>query len=148
MMVSDPVGASLMSKKRYLAELQELKDLFAFCLPVGEHKDKADEYFNSLEQVICTNDFKSNPNPLEREHFDHDEPDVQYTYLSDAVFKERSSRPELRAHGQSLDDPSDLHEGEVPQCNRAISYDYTPLPQCEAVRDFEYGEQDCDNSSW
>lgn len=147
-MVSDPSGFSVMAKKRYLAELQELKNLFAYCLPVGEHKDKADDYFNSLQKVIDTTNYEQNPEPIPREQFPDTELDVEYTYLKDAIPTEQRGLSKLRAYGQAMDDAGTLHEGQVPQCDGAISHDDAPVPEREATREFEYGEQDCDNSSW
>jgi hypothetical protein len=137
-----------MRKRRWLAELGEMRAIFKDCLPIGEHTGDMEEYFNRLEGLIYTNDFDKNPNPVDREQFDHDEPDVQYTYISDALFKERSSRPELRAHGQGVDDQPYRHPGQVPQLGGPISADPPPVPEREEFRDLEYGEQDCDNSSW
>jgi hypothetical protein len=137
-----------MNKRKWLAELSELRAVFKDCLPIGENTQEADEYFNRLQQIIDTNDFQTNPNPIGREEFEHDDPDVQYSYLSDAVFKERSSRREFRAIGQDLADQSHVHEGQVPQLGGPISADDAPLSQCEENRDLEYGEQDCDHSGW
>jgi hypothetical protein len=137
-----------MQKRRYLAELQEMRMIFRDCLPIGEHTDKMDEYFNSLEEVISTNDYTRNPEPLPREQFERDEPDIQYTYLSDAVFKERSRRPELRSHGQSMDDQPDVHEGQVPQLGGPVSADPASVPECQDPQDSKYGEEDSDDPLW
>ena len=137
-----------MTKKKYLAELQELKSLFEFCLPVGEHKDKAEEYFNSLERIICTNDYERNPEPIPRERFPSTEPDVQYTYLSDAVFKERSSNSKQRIHGQDLGDQPDVYEGQVPQLGGPITADPPLISECQGAQDTQYRDQDSDDPSW
>jgi hypothetical protein len=137
-----------MYKRKWLAELTELRSIFKDCLPIGEYTQEADDYFNRLQQIIDTNDFKANPNPLGREEFEHDDPDVQYAYLSDAIFKERSSRRELRALGQDVADQPDVHEGQVPQLGGPVAADHAPLPECEENRDLEYGEQDSDHSGW
>jgi hypothetical protein len=137
-----------MQKKRWLGELQELKSMFRDCLPIGEDTEKMDDYFNRLEQVICTNDYKANPNPLRREEFEHDDPDVQYSYISDALLKERSSRRELRADGQDMDSERYVHQGQVPQLGGEVSADHTSIPECEADGFAQYGDEDSDDSSW
>jgi hypothetical protein len=137
-----------MQKRKYLAELSELKAIFADCLPIGEHTDEVLHQFNRLQEIIDTNDFQANPNPIGRERFPSDDPDLQYAYLSDALLKERSSGPELRALRQDVADQPDAHSGEVPQLGREISPDLAPLSQREEDRDLEYGEEDCDNSGW
>jgi hypothetical protein len=137
-----------MTKKRYLAELQELKDLFAYCLPVGEHQDKANEYFNSLQTLIDTNDYHANPEPIPRECFPESEPDVEYTYLKDALPTEQRSVPELRPHRQIMDYASDMDQREVSQCDGEVAHDHAPVPECEGKRDTEYGENFGDDPSW
>lgn len=125
-----------------------MRAIFRDCLPIGEHTKEAEDYFNGLEKVICTNDFQRNPNPLDREQFEHDEPDVQYTYISDALFKERSSRLESGAVGQDMEDQSGLHTGEIPQLTGEGPPCIAPIPEYPPARDLEYGEPDGDNSSW
>jgi hypothetical protein len=137
-----------MQKRKYLSELTELRAIFQDCLPIGEHSDQAFEYFNSLEKIICTNDFAANPNPIGREEFPDSDPDIQYSYLSDAVFKERSGRRELRADRQDMADQSDVHERQVPQLGGPVSSDPASIRECEGNRDLEYGEEDGDNSGW
>jgi hypothetical protein len=124
-------------KKKWMSELQEMRAIFRDCLPVGEDISKAEEYFNSLEEVICTNDFEANPDPLQREEFEHDDPDVQYSYISDAVFKERSSNRELRAYRQDVDDQPDVYPGKVPQLGGPITPDSEPIPECSESSDPE-----------
>jgi hypothetical protein len=137
-----------MQKRKYLAELTELRAIFQDCLPIGEHTEQAFEYFNSLEKVIFNHDFAANPNPIGREEFPDSEPDVQYTYLSDALFKERSSGPELRAHRQDMDYQPDVYPWQVPQLGREVSTDLASIREREGGRDLEYGEEDCYNSGW
>jgi hypothetical protein len=120
-----------------MGELNELRAIFRDCLPIGEHTDKADEYFNSLEKVIYTNDYKANPNPLRREEFDSGDPDIQYSYLSDVVFKERSGNTELRAHRQALDDEPDVHTRQVPQLGGPLSSASESIPECPEGGDAE-----------
>lgn len=147
-MVSDALGLSLITKRKHLAELAELRAIFKDCLPVGEKTDQVEDYFNSLEKVISTNDYQSNPNPLRRETFDHDNPDVQYTYLSDSLLKEQSSRPVLRAISQDVDHQSDLHARQVPQLGPPVHEHPPRIPECEADGFAEYGHEDSDDSGW
>jgi hypothetical protein len=137
-----------MRKKKWLAELTELKSIFRDCLPIGEETGKVDEYFNSLEEVISTNDYAANPEPLEREAFEHHEHDVQYTYISDALFKERSSGRELWPDRQDVAHQPDVHQGQVPQLGGPLPADLASIPECDGGRDFEYGEEDGDNPGW
>jgi hypothetical protein len=138
-----------MQKKRWIGELEELKAIFDDCLPIGEKTEEVEAYFNRLKEVIFTNDFNSNPDPLRREEFDGDNPDVQYSYLSDAVFKERSSIRELRAVRQGLDDrPFNVDEGEVSQCGGEIAPDPPSIPQCEGDCCPIDWDQDSDNPGW
>jgi hypothetical protein len=130
-----------------LAELSELKSIFQDCLPIGEHKEEVETRFNLLEEVICNHDY-ARGDPIQREQFDHDDPDVQYAYLSDALLKERSSRAELRAIRQDLADQPNVYEGQVPQPDSPVTPDHAPLSECPGERDLEYGEEDCDNSCW
>jgi hypothetical protein len=138
-----------MLRKRWLAELSELRAIFNDCLPIGEKTEDVERYFNSLKEVIYTNDFQANPDPLRREEFEHDEPDIQYSYLSDALFKERSSRQNLRTHGQIMDDQPHGHPGEIPQLGRQITADLTPISECADKRDSQdiWGEGS-DNTGW
>ena len=115
---------------------------------MGENTEATDDYFNRLQHIIDTNDYEANPNPLGREEFEHDDPDIQYAYLSDAVFKERSGRPKLRAIGQDVADQRDEHERQIPQFGGPLLTDYAPLPECQEDRDFEYGEPNGDHSGW
>jgi hypothetical protein len=131
-----------------MAELEEMKTIFQDCLPIGEYTEKSNEYFNRLKEIIYTNDYDSNPNPLERDRFDHDEPDIQYTYISDALFKEQSSKPKLWTERQSLGDQPDVHEGQVPQLDSEITADLASIPEHQEPRDFEYGEQTGDHTGW
>lgn len=131
-----------------LAELGELRAIFKDCLPIGDKTEAMEEYFNGLQEVIYTNDFQANPNPLRRESFEHDDPDTQYTYLSDVVFKERSSHPKLRADGQGMGDQPDQHEGQVPQLGDPISADHASLPECQDGHDTKHGDTDSDDPSW
>jgi hypothetical protein len=119
-----------MQKKKWMSELQELKAIFQDCLPCGEETQKVEEYFNSLEKVIFTNDYKVNPNPLRREEFKCSDPDIQYSYISDAIFKERSSKQQLRAHRQIMDDQPDVHKGEISQLGSSFTPDFEPIPEC------------------
>jgi hypothetical protein len=138
-----------MNKKRWLSELSELRAIFRDCLPIGEHTEQTDEYFNSLERVIFTNDFKANPNPLRREEFEHDDPDIQYTYLSDALLKERSSNTELRARRQIMGDQSDSNQGEVSQPGSQIVPDLTSIPECSQERHPDHDEWEAgDHPGW
>jgi hypothetical protein len=137
-----------MTKKRYLAELQELKDLFAYCLPVGEHQDKVNEYFNSLKTLIDTNDYHANPEPIPREQFPESEHDVEYTYLKDALPTEQRGVPELRPHRQIMDHAANMDEGKVPQRDCEITDDHASVPECEGKRDTEYGHNFGDDPSW
>ena len=125
-----------------------MRAIFKDCLPIGEDTVKAEEYFNGIQQVIDNNDFKANTNPLRREDFDHDNPDIQYTYLSDALFKERSSKHQLRALRQDVGDQPDVYEGEIPQSGSTVSADPPSVSQCEGDGLFEYGDQDSDDPSW
>jgi hypothetical protein len=137
-----------MRKKRLLGELQELRAIFQDCLPIGDKTEKVDEYFNSLQEVICTNDYQANPDPLRREEFDHYDPDVQYSYISDVIFKERSGNQQLRALGQGLDHRPDGDEGKIPQLGRQVATDLAPIPECEADGFARYGDQDSDDPLW
>lgn len=125
-----------------------MRGIFQECLPIGDKTEDMDGYFNRLKEVISTNDFRTNTNPIRREEFDYDDPDIQYTYISDAIFKERSGKHQLRAIRQDMGDQPDVYEGQVPQLGSTISADPPSISECETDRDFEYGEQDCDNSSW
>jgi hypothetical protein len=147
-MVSDSVGLSAMQKKRWLGELQEMKSIFRDCLPIGDNTEKMDDYFNRLEEVICTNDYKANPNPLRREEFEHDDPNIQYSYLSDALLKERSSRGQLRADGQDVDRERHVYAGQVPQLGCEITADHSSIPECEGDCDSGHWDQDSDYSGW
>jgi hypothetical protein len=131
-----------MQKKRWIGELQELRAIFRDCLPMGEDSHKAEEYFNSLEKVIFTNDYKANPDPLRREEFDSYDPDVEYSYLSDVIFKERSSHRELRAHRQIVDDQSDVHARQVPQLGGPVSSASESIPERSESSDSEDGWRD------
>jgi hypothetical protein len=137
-----------MQKRKWLAELGELRAIFKDCLPIGEDTKVADDYFNRLEKVICTNDYRANPDPLGREDFEHDNPDVQYTYISDALFKERSGGPEHPRGGQDVDYQPDVDQGQVPQLGGPVFADYAPIPECEEDCDFEHGEESGDHPGW
>jgi hypothetical protein len=137
-----------MYKRKWLAELTELRAIFKDCLPIGEHTQEADEYFNRLQQIIDTNDYEANPDPLGREDFEHDDPDLQYAYLSDALFKERSGGRELRAVGQDVADQPDVHAGQVPQLGGPLATDPAPLPEREEDRDVGNWDPNGDDSGW
>ena len=87
-------------------ELEFMRDLFRNKLPVApENQKKAEEYFNSLEELISTKDAAS----IERERFPPDDPAIcgtrEYRYYSAHQFKELASRPQPITSGQELDVP-------------------------------------------
>lgn len=89
-------------------ELEFMRDLFRNKLPVApENQQKAEEYFNSLEELISTKDAAS----IERERFPPDDPAVcgtrEYRYYSAHQFKELASRSQPIPSGQELDVPQD-----------------------------------------
>lgn len=146
-MVSDPVGLASIQKRKWLAELTELKSIFSDCLPIGECTEETEAYFNRLQEVICNHDY-TRGEPLQREDFDHDDPDVQYSYLSDALSQKQSSRRELRAITQEVDCVSHVDQGEVPQPGGEVSADPTSIPEREGDGDTEDWLADSNNPGW
>lgn len=130
-----------------MAELQEMKAIFEDCLPVGDNVEGVNQYFNYLQEIIDTNDYQSKPDPIGREKFEHDDPDVEYAYISDALFKERSSRRPLRAIEQDVEDQPHSDEGQTPQLGYEESKHLTPIPECPQDCDLEHGDKDGDVSS-
>lgn len=125
--------SDIFKKKQLQAELDFLKELFNKNLPVGDNTTKIDEYFSSLEKLICTNDATT----LEREEFPADDPAVcgerEYRYYSADLTQKLASGHRYPAIG------SDMGHTESKQENLHASQDHpTESKDMEHIQEHSY----------
>lgn len=138
------------------AELQFMRDLFDFSLPLGDNREAIDNYFNELEKVISTKDghkqiqpegFSEQPGGSDGS-LDSTGVDAkrEYWYYSSSFFKQRASSDLSNRDGKNLGYTGAGDEFNFSAPTEPKSSDGTErIPEC--ADDFEVGVLECDKDS-